>query len=66
MKKAHEYREMTVEELENLVVEKSEDLLTSRMALKMQRLDNPLSVRGIRRDIAIIQTVLTEKRNEQQ
>ncbi|MBT4291435.1 50S ribosomal protein L29 [bacterium] len=66
MKKAHEYREMSVEELESLVVEKSEDMLTQRMALKMQRLDNPLTVRSMRRDIAIIQTVLTEKKNEQQ
>jgi ribosomal protein L29 len=57
---------MSVEELESLVVEKSEDMLTQRMALKMQRLDNPLTVRSMRRDIAIIQTVLTEKKNEQQ
>ncbi len=66
MKKAHEYREMSVEELESLVAEKSEDMLTKRMALKMQRLDNPLTVRSLRRDIAVIQTVLTEKKNEQQ
>ncbi|MCP4144024.1 MAG: 50S ribosomal protein L29 [bacterium] len=66
MKKAHEYREMSVEELESLIVEKSEDMLTKRMALKMQRLDNPLTVRSMRRDIAVIQTVLTEKKNEQQ
>jgi large subunit ribosomal protein L29 len=65
LKKAHEYREMSVEELESLVVEKSEDMLTTRMALKMQRLDNPLTVRNMRRDIAVIKTVLTEKYEQQ-
>ena len=39
--KAHELREMSVEELENLVTEKSEDLLNMRMQLKMRRIDNP-------------------------
>jgi len=62
MKKAHDLRELSVEELESLIVEKSEDMLTMRMHLKMRRLDNPLSMRGARRELAVIRTVLNEKK----
>jgi len=62
MKKPHEFREMTVEELESLESERSEDLLNMRMQLKMRRIDNPLSVRVARRELSIIKTVLNEKR----
>lgn len=62
MKKAHDLRDMSVEELETLVVEKSEDLLNMRMQLRMRRLDNPLSVRTARRELAVIRTVLNEKK----
>jgi large subunit ribosomal protein L29 len=61
MMKAHDLREMTVEELQALVNEKSEDLLNLRMQLKMRRLDNPLQVRAARRELAVIKTVITEK-----
>ena len=63
MKKAHDYRDMSLEELENLVAEKSEDLLNMRMQLKMRRLDNPLAVRTARRELAVIKTVMTEKKS---
>lgn len=61
MKKAHDYRDMSLEELQTLVTEKSEDLLNLRMQLKMRRLDNPLAVRTARRELAVIKTVMTEK-----
>jgi len=63
MKKAHDFRDMSVEELESLVTEKSEDLLNMRMQLKMRRMDNPLSVRIARRELAVIKTVMTEKKS---
>jgi len=62
MKKAHELRDMSVEELESLIAEKSEDLLTMRMQLKMRRLDNPLAVKTARREVAVIKTVINEKK----
>ena len=37
------------------------ELFDSRMKLKMQSLNNPLSIRLLRRDIAKIQTALTKK-----
>ena len=64
MKKAHEFRDLSPEELESLVEEKSEDLLNMRMQLKMRRLDNPLAVRTARRELAVLKTVLTEKKGE--
>lgn len=64
MKKAHDYRDMSVEELESLVREKSEDLLNTRMQLKMRRVDNPLSARIARRELATIKTVLNEKKSD--
>jgi large subunit ribosomal protein L29 len=62
MKKAHELRDMSIEELEGLISEKSEDLLTMRMQLKMRRLDNPLAVKTARREVAVIKTVINEKK----
>ncbi|MBA4378255.1 MAG: 50S ribosomal protein L29 [Gemmatimonas sp.] len=59
--KAHDLREMSVEELQGLVSEKSEELLNLRMQLKMRRLDNPLQVRAARRELAVIKTVINEK-----
>ncbi|MDO9693275.1 MAG: 50S ribosomal protein L29 [Candidatus Latescibacteria bacterium] len=61
MMKAHDLREMSVEELHGLVTEKSEELLNLRMQLKMRRLDNPLQVRAARRELAVIKTVINEK-----
>ncbi len=62
MKKAHDLRDMSVEELESLLSEKSEDLMTMRMQVKMRRLDNPLAVRTARKEVAVIKTVLNEKK----
>ena len=61
MMKAHDLREMSVEELQGLISEKSEELLNLRMQLKMRRLDNPLQVRAARRELAVIKTVVNEK-----
>ncbi len=61
-RKAHDLREMTLTELESLVRERSEELMQMRMKLRLRQIDNPLSVRNARRELAVIKTVLTEKR----
>ena len=61
MKKAHELRELPLEELETLVREKSEDLMNLKIQLKMRAVDNPLQVREARREIAVLKTVINEK-----
>ena len=62
MKKAYELRELSVEDLENLEREKSEELMQLRMKLKMRQIDDALQVRMARRELAKIKTVMTEKR----
>jgi large subunit ribosomal protein L29 len=62
MKKAHEFRELPLEELEDLAREKSEELMNLKIQLSMRQVDNPLQVRNARREIAVIHTVITEKK----
>jgi len=62
MKKAHELRDLPLEELENLEREKSEDLMNLKIQFNMRAVDNPLRVRTARREIAVIKTVITEKK----
>ena len=62
MKKAHELRDLTVEDLEGLEREKAEELMNLRLRLKLRQIDNPLSIRTARRELAIIKTVITEKK----
>ncbi len=62
MKKAHELRELPLEELETLEREKSEDLMNLKIQVNMRAVDNPLQVRTARREIAVIKTIITEKK----
>ncbi len=63
MKKAHDLRDLPLEDLESLEAEKAEDLMQARIKLMMRQIDNPLAIRQMRREIAVIKTVITEKRN---
>ncbi|MFN2370066.1 MAG: 50S ribosomal protein L29 [Candidatus Krumholzibacteriia bacterium] len=62
MKKAHELRDLPLDELVSLEREKAEDLMNLKIRLKMRQLDNPLQVRNLRREIAVVKTVITQKR----
>jgi len=62
-KKAHDLRELTLSELESMARERAEELMNARMKLKMRQNDNPLSVRNTRRELAVIKTVINEKRS---
>ena len=62
MKKAHELRDLPLEELETLEREMSEALMNLKIQLNMRAVDNPLRVRTARREIAVIKTIITEKR----
>lgn len=61
-KKAHDLRDLPVEDLESLEREKAEELMNLRLRLKLRQVDNPLSVRELRRGLATIKTVITEKK----
>ena len=62
MKKAHELRDLPLEELESLERERSEELMNLKIQLNMRAVDNPLSVRNARREIAVIKTLINEKK----
>ena len=62
MRKAHELRELPLEELETMEREKSEEMLNKKIELSMQQVDNPLKVREMRRELAVLKTVINEKK----
>jgi len=60
--KAHELRDQSLKELESIEREKAEELMQLKIKLSMHQLDNPLQVRELRREVAVIKTVIHEKR----
>lgn len=59
--RAHDLRERSREELEQQLGELKEELFNLRFRKSAhQDVDNPLVIRGTRRDIARIRTILTE------
>lgn len=64
MAKAYEYRDLTLEQLEERIVEQSEAVMTARLKLGARTLDNPLDFKVARRNLARMKTVLNEKRRE--
>ena len=59
--KASEIRQMTQDEVDELLGDRLEELSNLRIQLVTQQLDNPLRVKSVRRDIARIRTVLKER-----
>jgi large subunit ribosomal protein L29 len=61
MMKSGEMREMTVEELKLHHAQLVDELVHARLKLSMRQLDQPLQVRGLRREIARARTILQER-----
>lgn len=61
MMKATKYREMSIEELSRESRELSKQLFQLRLQSATGQLDNVSRIRQIRRDLARLKTVLTEK-----
>jgi large subunit ribosomal protein L29 len=59
--KPHEMREMTEEELQNHHDTLIEEMANLRIKLAAKQVDNPLSIRVLRKDIARVNTILKEK-----
>jgi len=62
MKKAHDLRDLPLDELESLERDKAEELMNLRLRLKLKQLDNAVQVRLARKEIAVIKTVINEKK----
>jgi large subunit ribosomal protein L29 len=59
--KAHDMREMTLDELQIHHDSLIDELINLRIKLAMRQLDNPLRVRHLRREVARAKTILREK-----
>jgi len=59
--KAVELRELTLDELRLREDDLVEELTRSKIQLGIKRLDNPLQVRVVRRDLARVKTIISEK-----
>ena len=60
--KAEKIRDMTEDEIRTKIREITEEMFNLRFRNSMRQLQNPLSIREKRRDIARLQTLLTERR----
>ena len=61
--KASEIRSLSVDELQSKLVDLKKDLFMPRMQHATNHLDNPTKISAVRRDIARVKTVLSEKQN---
>jgi len=58
--KAELIRDLAKEEVEQRLADSQEELFNLRLKMRVQKLDNPLRLRVLRRDIARLKTVLHE------
>ena len=58
--KPEKYRELTREELERIARDLREELFNLRFRVSTQKLDNPLRLRHLKRDLARVLTILRE------
>lgn len=63
--KALEIRDMTVQELENKLVDLKKELFALRFQHAVNQLDNPARLKAVKKDIARVKTILTEKSKAQ-
>ena len=59
--KAVELKELTLDELIGREEDLTDELARLRIQLSIKRLDNPLQVRVVRRDLARVKTIIAEK-----
>ena len=59
--KPKELRDLTYSELEHRLRETKESLFNLRVELSSGKLENPLKIREVRRDLARIKTIMKEK-----
>jgi large subunit ribosomal protein L29 len=65
MKKPHELRNMTVEELRQEETNLRKELFNLRFQKVTGEIENPLMIKHVRKDIARVLTVISEKSKKQ-
>ena len=63
--KASECRELSLDELEHKLVDLTQELFNLRFQHATDQLENRMRLKGTKRDIARIKTVLRERQTEQ-
>jgi large subunit ribosomal protein L29 len=61
---ANDLRELSPEQLEAKLAELREERLKLSVRSATESIENPMQFRGLRRDIARVQTILGQKRRE--
>jgi len=61
--KASELRELSFEELQAKLKSLKEELFNLRFQSAINQLENPMRIKAVKKDIARVQTVLTEMEN---
>jgi large subunit ribosomal protein L29 len=59
--KAKELRELSIPELKERLAKLREELMNLRFQKAMHRLENPMRIRQVRREIARVLTIIKEK-----
>ncbi|MCL1903517.1 MAG: 50S ribosomal protein L29 [Oscillospiraceae bacterium] len=58
---ANEFRDLSEQELDSKVNELKQELFNLRFQLAINQLDNPMRVKAVKRQIAIIKTIQRER-----
>lgn len=61
MKATKEIRELSAVELENKAAELKQELFNLRFQLAVNQLDNPMRIKAVKKEIAIIKTIQRER-----
>jgi large subunit ribosomal protein L29 len=61
--KAKEIRSMTVDEIESKITEFQDKLFKQRIQKSLGQAENPFKIKGTRKEIARLKTILAEKRS---
>jgi large subunit ribosomal protein L29 len=59
--KSKEVREMSIEQLNQQLISKEEELFNLKIQLSTKQLENPMKIREARRHVARLKTILREK-----
>lgn len=62
--KANELRDMNIEDLKDKLLSQKKELFNLRFQLATGQLDNQMQIRNVKRDIARINTIITEKQTQ--
>ena len=65
MMKINKIREMSSPELEKELVELKSELFKLRFSLATNGLDNPMKIKEVKKDIAIVNTILKQREMEE-